>query len=286
MSTEKQKSDALPDISKRINVEEYTRAMLNILEDFSEEKSRLEDSQRAMLNLLEDFGMEREKAEAVNRELRNAEDEIKKSLQEKEALLKEIHHRVKNNLQVICSMLNLQLPYIKDEKAIEIFKESQNRIYSMALIHEKLYLSESLANIDLSEYIRTLITNLFHSYGVTERAIRPYISIDNVHLGIDMVIPCALIINELVSNSLKHAFPGPKQAEGTGEVHIDLHSGTGDEFTLAVKDNGMGLPRDFEIQRCESLGLKLVSVLAKQLRGDIQIISETGAEFIIKFKAK
>lgn len=282
MKTEKLK--LLPDVSRRVNIEEYTKAMLNILEDFSDEKTRLEDSQRAMLNLLEDFAMERAKAEAVNRELRKAEEEIKKSLLEKEALLKEIHHRVKNNLQVICSMLNLQLPYIKDEKAIEIFKESQNRIYSMALIHEKLYLSDSLAKIDLSEYIRTLVTNLFLSYGA-ERIIRSFINIDNVQLGIDKVIPCALIINELVSNSLKHGFPGSKRMEGNGEIHIEIQSGAGDELTLKVKDNGVGVPEGFEIQRCESLGLKLVSVLVKQLKGDIQIISEKGTEFIIKFKA-
>lgn len=283
MKTEKLK--LLPDVSRRVNIEEYTTAMLNILEDFSAEKARLEDSQRAMLNLLEDFDMEREKAETVNRELRKAEEEIKKSLLEKEALLKEIHHRVKNNLQVICSMLNLQLPYITDDKAIEIFKESQNRIYSMALIHEKLYLSESLAKIDLSEYIRTLVTNLFLSYGITERSIMPFINIEHVQLGIDKVIPCALIINELVSNSLKHAFPGYKRTDGNGEVHIDMHSDMGDEFMLKVKDNGVGVPAGFEIQRCESLGLKLVSVLVKQLKGDIQIFSEKGTEFIIKFKS-
>jgi len=283
MKTEKIK--LLPDLSRRVNIEEYTTAMLNILEDFSEEKARLEDSQSAMLNLLEDFDMEREKAEAINLELRKAEEEIKKSLLEKEALLKEIHHRVKNNLQVICSMLNLQLPYIKDEKAIEIFKESQNRIYSMALIHEKLYLSESLAKIDLSEYIRTLVNNLFLSYGITERLVRSYINIDNVQLGIDKVIPCALIINELVSNSLTHAFPGSKRMEGNGELHIEIRSGTSGELTVKVKDNGVGVPEGFEIQRCESLGLKLVSVLVKQLKGDIQFISGKGIEFTIKFKA-
>lgn len=282
----KNPSGLLPKTPGRINVEEYTKAMLNILEDFAEEKDRLEDTQRAMLNLLDDFGMEREKTEAVNRELRKAEEQITKSLREKEALLKEIHHRVKNNLQLICSMLSLQLPYIKDPQAIEIFKESQTRIYSMALIHEKLYRSESMARINLSEYIPSLVANLFLSYGVTESTIRPRIDVENINLSIDKVIPCALIINELVSNSLKHAFPHSPGADGTGELHIDLHPAAQNEILIIVRDNGVGLPEGFEIQRCESLGLKLVSVLAKQLQGDIQVHSNGGTEFSVRFKAR
>ncbi|MDD5205945.1 MAG: PAS domain S-box protein, partial [Desulfobacterales bacterium] len=130
------------------------------------------------------------------------EERIKASLREKEALLKEIHHRVKNNLQIIYSMLNLQLPQIKDEHAIELFRESQNRVHSMALIHEKLYQSESLARLDLAEYVRSLTANLFLSYGVSERIVEPKIAVENISFDIDTVIPCALIINELVSNSL------------------------------------------------------------------------------------
>jgi two-component sensor histidine kinase len=196
-------------------------------------------------------------------QLKKAEEEVKKSLREKEVLLKEVHHRVKNNLQIINSMLYLQSPYIKNEQAIEMFKESQNRIYSMALIHEKLYESESLSKIDLAQYIQSLITNLFRSYGVSEKAVRPKISVENVALNIDTVIPCALIINELVSNSLKHAFPDlHKRAAGTGEIRVELRHDTGNTIKLTVGDNGLGLPEGFEVQNCESLGLKLVSVLA------------------------
>ena len=144
-----------------------------------------------MLNLLDDFSMERTKTEAVNCELREADDQITRSLREKETLLKEIHHRVKNNLQIIHSMLNLQMPYIKDEQAIEMFKESKDRVYSMALIHEKLYRSESLAKIDLFEYIRSLIENLFLSYGVSERVVKTQIQVENIALEIDTLIPCA-----------------------------------------------------------------------------------------------
>lgn len=143
---------------------------------------------------------------AANKELHASKAHLQLALNEKETLLKEIHHRVKNNLQIIYSMLNLQLPYIKDEQAIELFKESQNRVYSMALIHEKLYQSQSLAKIVLAEYIENLIANLFHSYGVSERSIRPRVEVENLTLNIDTVIPCALIINELVSNSLKPGF--------------------------------------------------------------------------------
>ncbi len=278
------RSKTLQNPPPRIDNEDYTRAILNILEDFAGEKARLEDAQRAMLNLLEDFDMEREKAEAVNRELRNAERQITRSLQEKEALLREIHHRVKNNLQVICSMLNLQLPFIRDEKAIEIFKECQSRIYSMALIHEKLYLSETLTRIDFSEYIKSLISHLFLSYGKTERTVRPVIHVKDVSLGIEKVIPCALIINELASNSLKHAFPS-QTLEKTPEIRISFLS-EGDELVLKVSDNGIGMPKAFRIQDCESLGLKLVNALVHQLGGDMMIRSHQGTEFVIRFSCR
>ncbi len=215
-----------------------------------------------------------------------AGDQIKQSLREKEVLLKEVHHRVKNNLQIVHSMLNLQMPYIKDEQAIELFKESKNRIYSMALIHEKLYQSESLARINLPEYIQSLTANLFLSYGVSERTINPKIHIENVTLNVDKVIPCALIINELVSNSLKYAFPHSLGRAGEmGEVRICLCRSAENEFKLTVSDNGIGLPDRFEIRNCESLGMKLVNVLVKQLKGTIQIGTDGGTKIAVTFKA-
>ncbi|MBI2942379.1 MAG: AAA family ATPase [Chloroflexi bacterium] len=218
-------------------------------------------------------------------EMKKADDQVKKSLREKEVLLKEIHHRVKNNLQIIHSMLNLQLPFIKDEQATDLFKESQNRVHSMALIHEKLYQSQSLSKIDLAEYIETLTANLFLSYGVTERAVRLKIHVENVTLDVDTVIPCALIINELVSNSLKHAFPDSfRRTGGTGEIRIDLRHGIGNTFILTVSDNGIGLPEDFAIETSESLGLQLVSVLVRQLKGTIQLGRTGGAQFAITFE--
>jgi len=283
-----QASEALMAAGPAMDAEDTTKAMLNILEDFLEEKARFEDTQRAMLNLIDDFGTEREKTEAINRELREAEEQIKKSLDEKVVLLKEVHHRVKNNLQIISSLLNLQMPYIKDSQAIELFKESQNRVISMALIHEKLYQSESLVRIDLAEYISSLTDNLFRSYGAARRAVKLKIDVANIALDIDTVIPCALIINELVSNALKHAFPDSwRQAGEPAEIRIDLHRDAGQRFVLTVTDNGVGLPEGFEVRKCESLGLKLVGALVRQLRGALRLGpgEGAGAEFTITFEA-
>ncbi|MBI5445855.1 MAG: GAF domain-containing protein, partial [Deltaproteobacteria bacterium] len=216
--------------------------------------------------------------------LRERENELRKSLAEKEVLLKEIHHRVKNNLQIVQSVLNLQLPYLKDEQAIELFKESQNRVYSMALVHEKLYQSESLARIDLAEYIQSLTANLFLSYGVSGRVVKPIIDVENLTLDVSVVIPCALIVNELVSNSLKHAFPDSfRRAGGTAEIRIALRRDACGEITLNVSDNGVGLPAGFTTQGSASLGLRIVNVLVRQLRGTIHHGKSGVAQFTITF---
>ncbi len=219
-------------------------------------------------------------------ERKQAEDEVKGSLREKEVLLKEIHHRVKNNLQIIHSMLSLQLPLIKDELAIDLFRESQNRVFSMALIHEKLYQSESLAKIDFAEYVRSLTDTLFLSYGVTDRTVRLRTDVEDVALDVDTVIPCALLINELVSNSLKHAFPDWwRRAGRTGEVRVGLRRCGGDGLTLTVGDSGVGLPADLDIWKSETLGLQLVSVLVRQLKGSVAVNRSGGTEFVITFEA-
>ncbi|MEW6667383.1 MAG: histidine kinase dimerization/phosphoacceptor domain -containing protein [Thermodesulfobacteriota bacterium] len=238
----------------------------------------LRTSRIAALNIMEDVIQAKDA-------LKEREEHLKTSLREKEVLLKEIHHRVKNNLQIISSMLNLQLPYLKDGQAVDLFKESQNRVHSMALIHEKLYQSESLAKIDLPEYIRSLTASLFLSYGVSERSIRPKISVEDISVDIDTVVPCALIINELVSNSLKHAFPDSwRQAGRIGEISIQLGQHAGDELALTVSDNGIGLPPGFAMEKGESLGLKIVNVLVRQLRGTIQHGTDNAAEFKIRFR--
>lgn len=220
----------------------------------------------------------------ANEELHASKAHLQTALHEKETLLKEIHHRVKNNLQIIHSMLNLQLPYIKDEQAIVLFKESQNRVFSMALIHEKLYRSESLTRIDLAGYIQSLIDNLFLSYGTSKRVVKPKIHVENLTLNIDTVIPCALIINELVTNSLKHAFHDfPGRAGRTDEICIELRHAAGNKFVLTFSDNGIGMPKSFDIRNSNSLGLKLVSVLVKQLKGSIHLDSSNGTGYTITF---
>ena len=211
-------------------------------------------------------------------ELKSAEAKIKTSLKEKEILLKEIHHRVKNNMQVVSSLLSLQARYIKDEEAQQLFKESQGRVRSMALIHEKLYQSQDLSSIDFAEYVRNLADYLSSSYGANSAKIALKTDVDGMSLGINTAIPCGLIINELVSNSLKHAFPHERK----GEIRIDLHRKDG-EFELVVSDDGIGFPKGLDFQKTESLGLQLVNTLTQQLEGTIELKNGHGTEFRITF---
>lgn len=206
------------------------------------------------------------------------EDQIKASLKEKEVLLREIHHRVKNNLQIISSLLNLQSRYIKDKQVLHVFQESQDRIKSMVLIHKKLYQSKDLARIDFAEYVRSLIADLFRSYKADYDLITLKTNIDDVFLGIDTAIPCGLIINELVSNSLKYAF-----GDGQGEIRIDLHSEKEGKFTLIVSDSGVGFPEDLDFRNTESLGLQLACTLVDQLQGTIGLDRTGGTKFKIAF---
>ncbi|HMK54419.1 MAG TPA: PAS domain S-box protein [Methanobacteriaceae archaeon] len=212
-------------------------------------------------------------------ERKMAEDKTMKSLKEKELLLREVHHRVKNNLQIISTLLSLQSAQIKEESVNNLYRESQNRIRSIALIHENLYHSEDLASINFAGYVRNLITDLFDSYGVDSEIIKPIISIDNVIMGIETAIPCGLIINELFSNSLKHGFAGGKG----GEIKLDLHETGKGRFTLKVKDNGNSFPKDFNFQSTDTLGLQLINSLVKQLDAQIEL-NEENKEFKIVFK--
>ncbi|MDI6791438.1 MAG: histidine kinase dimerization/phosphoacceptor domain -containing protein, partial [bacterium] len=212
-------------------------------------------------------------------ERKRAEDQIKASLKEKEVLLQEVHHRVKNNLQIILSLFNLQSGYIKDKQSLDLLKESRNRIKSMALVHERLYQSKDLARVEFAEYIRGLTTDLFRSYGVDSELIKLIINVNNVYLDISTAIPCALIINELVSNSLKHAFPSGQE----GEIGLDLRLDDENKFTLMVRDNGVGLPKDLDFRNTESLGLQLVVTLVDQIEGSIELDRSAGTAFKIEF---
>jgi len=218
-------------------------------------------------------------------ERRKAEEQIRTSLREKEVLLKEIHHRVKNNLQVVSSLLNLQSQHIKDKEMLRVFKESQNRVRSMALIHEKLYRSSNLAEISFGDYVRDLATQLFRSYSLNAAGVSLEIDANKVLLGIDRAIPCSIIVNELVSNSLKYGFPDRRG----GTIYIRLHSAPDQTVRLVVGDTGVGLPEDLDIEKTDSLGLKLVKMLTGQLSGELKLVpggsrsGKTGAEFVITF---
>jgi PAS domain S-box-containing protein len=214
---------------------------------------------------------------------KKAEEKVEASLREKEILLREVHHRVKNNMQVISSLFNLQSQYIKDKKSSEIFRNCQNMVRSMALIHERLYQAEDLARVDIEEYVKSLIGHLFSSYGISPEVISLSTDIKNVFLDISTAIPCGLIINELVSNSLKHAFPDRKK----GEMRISLKPLDKNEIELMVSDNGVGLPKEVDFQNVESLGLHLVTILAKdQLHGTVELDRSSGTKFVIRFSRK
>ncbi|MFC1852312.1 PAS domain S-box protein [candidate division CSSED10-310 bacterium] len=204
-----------------------------------------------------------------------AAEKIKNSLREKEMLLREIHHRVKNNLQVVLSLLNIQSRKIDDEKYLNTFKEIQHRVYTMALIHEKLYQSKDLTKIDVAQYIRTLTRYLIQTYKMERIQLRTNIS--SIHLGINTAIPCGLIINELVSNSLKHAF----QKGASGTISIDCFFNTSDTLILIIKDDGCGFPKD--LINKDSLGLKLVKMLSEQLKGTVTFATDEGTQVKIEF---
>ena len=213
--------------------------------------------------------------------LQKATAKTEASLKEKEVLLREIHHRVKNNMQVISSLIRLQSRNVKDEQQIEMLKESQNRIKAMALIHEKLYRSKDLANIDFNDYIKNLVNDLFLSYKVSTGKVALKMNIETVSFGIDTAIPCGLIVNELVSNSLKHAFPKGRD----GEIKISLRTLEEGDIELIVSDNGVGIPKDLDFRNTESLGLRLITNLTeKQLQGKVELNRNKGTEFQIKFK--
>jgi PAS domain S-box-containing protein len=208
------------------------------------------------------------------------EKQIKSSLHEKDVLLKEIHHRVKNNLQIIISLLNLQSGYIKDEQTLKAVKDGQNRVRSMALVHEKFYQSDELTEISFYDYVEKLCHFLFQSYGDNTDRIKLLIKTDEVAFDMDTAMPCGLFINEIVSNSLKYAFPNDRE----GEIRIELQKLPDSRIVLKISDNGTGLPDHVDIEKADSLGLQLINALASQLEGDLSISGNNGTEISVNFK--
>ena len=210
---------------------------------------------------------------------KEAEVSIRQSLKEKEVLLKEVHHRVKNNLQVISSILNLQSSYVKDKKSLDLLLESQNRIKSMAFVHESLYQTRDFSNINFSIYVENICSNLVHSYSNPDNPPELEMDLDSILLNLDTAIPCGLIINELVSNALKYAFKGKRK--GKLSVIVKL---VGETIRVVIADNGKGLSPDIDFRNTESLGLQLVVTLVEQINGKIQLESQKGAKFTFEFK--
>lgn len=219
-------------------------------------------------------------------ERKRAEEQIKASLREKEVLLKEIHHRVKNNLQIVVSLLNLQSKYIEDKQTLEIFKETRERVRTMALLHEKVYECKDLSRINFREYVSSVVGGLISTYSLKPGQVQLKIEIEEIVLDIKTSIPLGLLINELVSNSLKYAFPGSRK--GYLQVHLESCKGKSEEeknnYALIVSDNGVGFPEDQDFRNTKTLGMRIVGALVAQLHGDIELDRKDGTSFTIKFE--
>jgi two-component sensor histidine kinase len=248
--------------------------------------SVFEQRQHVELALRNSEERERSKSQQLQAELverQQIEAQLRASLQEKDVLLKEVHHRVKNNMQMISSLLKLQVDSIQDPEVLKPFIESQQRIKAMALVHEKLYQNNNLAKINFTDYVRQLVRELFHSFNVARSRIRLSIEITEIDLTVDVAIPCGLIINELVSNALKYAFPDGK----SGRIRIFFAPDTSkftdrnSHYILSIQDDGIGITKSINLQNIESLGLQLVYALTEQLRGTIKLDSTEGTTFDI-----
>jgi len=268
-----------------LNVSEHgaTTELLDLLITMDSQARTGDISLRVPVEPFTEVGQIAEQYNRVMEALQKEAAKTESSLQEKELLLREIHHRVKNNLQVISSLLSLQSRSSKDEQAIEMAKESQNRIKVMALIHEKLYRSKDFANVEFNDYIKNLVNDLFASYRVSSSKITLKMDIENISLGIDTAIPTGLIINELVTNCLKYAFTKDKD----GEIRISLRSLDDGQNELIVSDNGIGMPDNLDIKKADSLGLRMITNLTERsLHGKVVINKKNGTEFQIIFKEK
>lgn len=215
----------------------------------------------------------------MNERIMNLIDDIRQNLREKEVLLSEIHHRVKNNLQVITSLIGLQVARAGDEASMELFNETYNRVLSMAMVHEKLYRKENYELINFREYIEDLIRHLANSYNIHRKNIDFRINMENIYLDINIAIPCALIINEIITNSLRHAF---KTADD-GVIDVAVFRDEFSRLNMTVSDNGAGIPRGIDISRPTSMGLELINILTRQLGGTLELQGVKGTSYIIQF---
>ncbi|WP_207761473.1 histidine kinase dimerization/phosphoacceptor domain -containing protein [Leptospira perolatii] len=267
----KSKTSVFVDLHRKNQIlklqEELLRESHDQLEQRVQERTR--ELHKVNLELKTEI-MEREKVEAA----------LKVSLQEKEVLLREVHHRVKNNLQIVSSILNLQSGYITDSKSFEIFEDAQSRIKSIALIHELLYQGENLAQMDFTEYLNNLAGNLVRTYRMQSQ-IQLEIEADPMQFSLDLAIHCGLIVNELVTNSLKYGFKGRDQ----GKITISIKTYEGDTV-LTVGDDGVGIPEGFDYLHTDSLGLQLVTTLSEQIGAHLELDRRNGTKFSLTFSQR
>ncbi len=238
---------------------------------------------KKLLSLIDEFAgitLMKWELERKEKKRREAEEYLKKSLAEKEILLREVHHRVKNNMQIISSILRMQSRNIDDPRLKDVLQESQNRIHSMALIHENLYNNKTLSDIKFSTYIKSLSGNIARTYASQQANVSFDYQIDDAYLPMDIAIPCGLIINELISNSFKYAFAD----KSTGVISIHFKHIIDDQFQLIVSDNGVGISDKIDITKTKSLGMKILQKLVQQIEGELKYDFSNGTKFTIIFK--
>jgi PAS domain S-box-containing protein len=281
----------LQGISRDVDVRRENEKKLQALTmELQTANTALQFSRQEALRLMQDALEARAAVERTNQDLqremeehKGAEEQIKASLMEKEVLLREIHHRVKNNLQVISSLISLQTDNLNDHRLNEVFGDVRDRVRTMALVHEKLYESGSLSRLNVADYVASLLHYLMRSHGTLEKNIVLYLNVAPAELPIVTAVPCGLIINELVVNALKHAFAN----SNSGELTVSLQPVPETAHVcLRVRDNGSGLPEGFDWRQCPSLGLQLVRILTRQLHGTVEAESDKGTEFIVIFPVK
>jgi two-component sensor histidine kinase len=267
-------------------VPEMLRAKVAVFVELHEKTQELLDSQRKLEQRVQErtaqlTTLNQELVQEIERRTK-AEKVIEESLREKVTLLQEIHHRVKNNLQIICSLLDMQRDRVEDEKTRRILQDSESRIMAMALVHEQLYRSEDLANIDTQVFLDQLAGTLLRSYIETPGSITIEQHVHPFFLSVNTALPVALIVNELITNCLKHAFT----KGGKGAIRMEFRSNEPTGYTLVVADNGIGFPQGLDLSKSKSLGMRLIKTLAEdQLEGNMEILQERGTEFRITFPA-
>jgi PAS domain S-box-containing protein len=215
-------------------------------------------------------------------EHKRADAALEASLREKEVLLKEVHHRVKNNLQVISSLVNLQADAVRDPALLDVLRDVRDRVRTIALVHQGLYQSGNLAEVDFARYAAELLENLWRSHDAAAAAVKLKLELEPVALSVEEAVPCGLILNELASNALEHAFPG----RAGGEVTVVLTVVAEDRVQLTFRDDGVGLPESFDWQRSPTLGLQLVQMLTRQLEATVDVKRDGGTEFAVVFQPR